>query len=92
MPLLRSEEYINEKNGRRVIKEYYGKIENGKEIVTATCEEEFLTDAEIAEIEAKKAEDAIVKQAEEEAKLAEITAKQEQMDRIEAMLSQLLGK
>ena len=91
MPLLRSEEYTNEK-GRRVVKEYYGKIENGKEIITATCEEEFLTDAEVAEREAKKAEEETAKKAEEEAKIAEATAKQEQMDRIEAMLSQLLGK
>ena len=50
MPLLRSEEYVNDK-GRRVVKEYYGKYdEAGNEIVTAIAEDEYPTEEELAEM------------------------------------------
>lgn len=85
MALLHSEEYVNSK-GRKVVKTLYGRVdENGNEVISATCETEFPTDAEIAEKQAKIAEEMANKAAEE-------TAKQEQLNRIEEMLTQLLGK
>ena len=84
MPLLRSETYVNDL-GRSVLKEYYGiHNEDGEEIVTATCEVEQLTEEEVAEMEKQNAEIQQKKKDEE-------TAKQEQLNRIEQMLSELLS-